>query len=388
MDGAARREPRQVVTLLWSLRDLARVAREVESRVAERFAEAPAELNLEATRRLLAVALDVIARIGSLYGEPDPAGDDDLEGALEEMFSSGGGNDFPPVEDETPPGTDEDLETAETAPVEPPPRSAAPLPADEETRVGPLATIATLELRERLEDLSGLDPREDPLEALAHASHARGAFLRAAIALEKLVCAAEGLRPRLASPQDLQRALAIRAAYAGVARALCEDHPDDQVPPPRSCLVHAADAIGQLLACPLTRHIRIADRIALARMHRRLLAHLESPDPDDPEGLRVWQDLKGLFGMLLLVNNRQELREHDHEAARWLLERLPLSGPARLGDREREVLTLLADREPELLVEEPNLDAERVGDLRRQLLRIARELAPVSVSREPEPVPA
>lgn len=386
MDGTTRKEPRQVVTLLWSLRDLAHVARQVENRVAERFSEAPAALNLEATRRLLAVALDVIGRIGSLYGEPAAAGDDDLEGALEEMFSAGGGEECPAAEDGLEPGAGRDPETAETAPMEPPARSAATVPGNDETRVGPLATIAALELRERLEDLAGLDPGEDPLEVLAHASHARGAFLRAAIALEKLVCAAEGLRPRLASPQDLQRALAIRAAYAAVARALCEDHPDDREPPPRSCLVRAADAIGQLLSCPLTRDIRIADRIALARMHRRLLAQLESPAPGDADGLRTWQDLKGLFGMLLLVNNRQELREHDHEAARWLLERLPLSGPARLGDREREVLALLADREPGLLVEEQVLDADRVGHLRRRLLRIARELAPATISREPDQV--
>jgi len=385
VDGTTNGEPRQVVTLLWSLRDLARVARQVESRVAERFADAPAEPNLEATRRLLVVALDVIDRIGSLYGETGAGDDDDLEGALEDMFS--------PVaeerlEDGMPDGEEDDPENAETAPVAPHGRPAGPLPADETTRIGPLATIATMEIRERLQDLAGLDPGEDPLETLAHASHARGAFLRAAIALEKLVCAAEGLRPRLPSPHDLERALAIRAAYAATARALCEQHPDDDTPPPPECLAVAADAIGKLLACDLTRHIRIADRIALARMHRRLLAHLESPDPEDPGGLRVWQDLKGLFGMLLLVNNRQELREHDHEAARWLLERLPLSGPARLGEREMEVLALLADREPGLMVERPDLDADRVGALRRQLLRIARELAPFSRSPESAPAPA
>ena len=359
-----------MITLLWSLRDLAGIAREIEGRAAERFTDADADRNLEATRRLLAVALDVVHRIGTIYGTTGTTGNDDVEGALEEIFGTGGS------------GQADEVETM--APIPPPPDGPTGH-EDEATRIASLATIAGLEIRERTDDLAALDPGGDPLEILAHASHARGAFLRAAIALEKLVCAAEGLRPRLASPQDLQRALAIRAAYADVARALCRDHPDDETPPSRECLARAADAIGRLLSCALTRHVRIADRIALARMHRRLHRQLSTPDPSDPDGLRTWQDLKGLFGMLLLVNNRQELREHDHEAARWLLEQLPLAGPARLGEREQEVLRLLADREPSLRVEAPDLASEQVAALRRTLLRMARELAPAHLDRDPVP---
>ena len=377
VDATGTTEPRRTITLLWSLRDLARLAREIENRVAERFAEAPADLNLAATRRLLEVGLHLVGRIGSLYGEDAGTDGDDLEGALREMFSADGEDGFLAGMEPDPPAGD-------PGDGGPPPAGPRQPPVDaEETRIGSLARIATLELGERLDDLAGLDPGEDPLEALAHASHARGAFLRAAIALEKLVCAAEGLRPRLASPQDLHRALAIRAAYARVARALCAEHPDDRIPPSRECLAREAAALGELLACPLTPHLRIADRIALARMHRRLLLLLQEPGPVGPEGRRTWQDLKGLFEMLLLVNNRQELREHDHEAARWLLERLPLSGPARLGPREQEVLSLLADREPALLCEGPDLDGERVGELRRVLLGIARGLAPAGALPEP-----
>jgi hypothetical protein len=138
-------------------------------------------------------------------------------------------------------------------------------------------------------------------------------------------------------------------------------------------------------------HLRISDRVQIRSLQERLIAWFLTPAQDLPAGVRLWQDISGFARLLLDVNKRQELVEHDRQARKEI--HLRLAGGGEITLEARRFLDSLFGMDEELdiqLLGDLPLDARSLeAPLRR--LRGQRELtatATESPDWEPEGGPS
>lgn len=216
--------------------------------------------------------------------------------------------------------------------------------------------------RELLETMTG-----PPDELLSECKHVQRGLLSALDALAS--CIAQGQPPR---PTDgLTAALAVRRACARLRAEFAKLAPVGPLP---ASVVSGLRAAGSLIATLVRSdaypYFRSADRQHVAALQRRILAFLNSPKPASM-GLRLLDDCKALSELLALVNQRQELRNHDQEQlSKWLtdLDSTHLETPAEL----------LTHYRPRLYGLDDDLDAVFDGRItldRHALLGIVGKLA-------------
>lgn len=175
-----------------------------------------------------------------------------------------------------------------------------------------LCEMVRLELSQRLE-LLRLDQGAELWEFLTSCNHARGALIKGAVSIEAAASSCIGHPPRLSVLDEVAVAVRIRGGYRALRRALATrgDPEPGQI---RERLESTSAALDELVASKLFIEIRVADRCELRKAKERLAAWLDAGEAADPrEGMRLWQDINGLAAMLLSVNNRQELIEHDRQ---------------------------------------------------------------------------
>ena len=108
------------------------------------------------------------------------------------------------------------------------------------------------------------------------------------------------------------------------------------------------DAIGD----DVYEHLRVTDRQLLRRLQEKVIQRLRVDPSSDGraatrEGERVWQDIATAAELLMQVNRRAELREHDAATLRRLTEELrPLSPRARVTPELRARLSSLMGADP------------------------------------------
>ncbi len=187
-------------------------------------------------------------------------------------------------------------------------------------RIADLASMARWELNRKRAALSQLKASDDRWALLSEAGSARRRTLKSAIALETALCEHEGLQSRLhvLFASELDVSVEIRHVYGSFRRSLGGEPPDE--PSVQAKLRGAAVAIAKLIGRDVYDNLRLTDRAQLRGLQANILGWLrEGPASSPRRGLRLWQDLSAFAGLLVQINNRTELREHDVAVAREAL---------------------------------------------------------------------
>lgn len=182
-------------------------------------------------------------------------------------------------------------------------------------KITSLAFVARMGLRMRGQSLSRLDPSHPRWEILSAASGALREVIKALGAVDAAICQFEGMpvdTSHLAG--ELERSLRTRDAYLSFRRDVLGGGPPEPADVDRRLRLAAA-SIAKLVGREIYPHLRISDRAMLRSIQARIRAFLASPkvtgEERAAEGLRLYQDLASLADLMMGVNRRAELLEHD-----------------------------------------------------------------------------
>ncbi len=180
-------------------------------------------------------------------------------------------------------------------------------------RITDLAFMARWELYREREGLGKIPSGRAAWAIVSECGRACRRLITSAIAIEDAMCAYEGLENTLRHlyQTELSRSLQVRRAYAMLRHTIVGDGPSpgESV---RERLRRAAFAIARLVGNDVYADLRASDRMRIEAVQRQLTEWREANRYSDPlVGLRLWQEIENLSELLLEVNKRAELREHD-----------------------------------------------------------------------------
>ncbi|MCA9609852.1 MAG: hypothetical protein KC619_29845 [Myxococcales bacterium] len=177
-------------------------------------------------------------------------------------------------------------------------------------RVADLAFMANLELRQRRARVATLSPTDDPWKLLATFDSARRRARKSATAVATVLAEVEGLEHGFSHASELTQSLLVRVAYAKLRRQIEGDGEPtpDQL---ETRLRHVGTHLVILAGKTLYRELRIEDRVQLQQLRTRILEWLADAERTTGDGMHLWQDLTAFASILALVNQRQELLQHD-----------------------------------------------------------------------------
>jgi hypothetical protein len=184
-------------------------------------------------------------------------------------------------------------------------------------RITDLAFMARWELYREREGL-GRTPSDRAVWAIvSECGRACRRLITSAIAIEDAMCAHEGLENTLRHlyQTELSRSLQVRRAYAMFRHIIVADvaSAEESV---RERLRRAAFGIARLVGNDVYGDLRASDRMRIEALQRQLTEWLEASRDCDPlVGHRLWQEIENISKLLLEVNKRAELREHDQAVA-------------------------------------------------------------------------
>jgi hypothetical protein len=195
-----------------------------------------------------------------------------------------------------------------------------------------MAFIVGLELRQREERLGHLTSASGVLALIGECDSALRRIRKGLCAVDVALAEACGVARGLDFASELQESLTVRAAYAKFrGRVLAGGTPT-------LAGVHArvramGTHIAMLVGWEAYPCLRARDRLQLRDLQQRILTWLLPENRSNAlAGLRLWQDLVGFADLLVQVNRRQELVEHDGRLVRRALFMLrggePLAGAA------------------------------------------------------------
>jgi hypothetical protein len=184
-------------------------------------------------------------------------------------------------------------------------------------RIVDLAYMARWELHREHENLAQLPIGKEAWTVISECDRACRRLITSAIAVEDALCAHEGLTRTLHAlyHRELSRSLQVRQAYAVFRHTIManslstEEHVRDH-------LRRAAIGIAQLVGSGIYGDLRASDRMRIEAIRGRLNEWLGGHRENDTlNGQRLWQDIRNIAELLLEVNKRAELREHDQAVA-------------------------------------------------------------------------
>lgn len=255
------------------------------------------------------------------------------------------------------------------------------------SRIADLAFIGRLELSMRREQLQALTPEGDPWAVLSMCAGTRRKVIKSITAVESALCEHEELPARTVGvfATEVQHSLEVRRAYTVFRRAFASGPAAGEDIRPH--LRRAAVAIAVLTGRDVYQDLRVDDRMQLRALQQRVIAWLRGAESSSARtGLRLWQDLAAFAGMLVLVNNRTELREHDRQLSLNVVRALEhRAADAPLEPEDLERLKPLHGRDDELDEWLASPDPRPSGECRARLLQIAGTLSttpPASSSDE------
>ncbi|MBX3229612.1 MAG: hypothetical protein KIT84_04695 [Labilithrix sp.] len=238
--------------------------------------------------------------------------------------------------------------------------------------VGDLGFLARLEIHQRLERLERLAACHQHWAIIGECDGALRRIRKALTAIDRGLERAGAGKARLDYSSELEISLDVRRAY-GKLRARVRSIGAPQ----RETFYVQVRAIGTALATVVGwrgyANLRVRDRMQMRELQRRLLEWFRS-ERDVADGQRLWEDIDAFVTMLVDVNQRQELREHDgrlvHDALAKVMTEPTDAVPAALIER----LSLLEglDDEADALLHSGTSSA---AAWRPVLARLASELA-------------
>ena len=252
-----------------------------------------------------------------------------------------------------------------------------------------IASLAFVARGQLLEIQASLDHALKIREIWAVASHADSGLRRAGralITLESAMCEYDGLPTPDRRWVGLQDSLEIRQLYGQFRRAILRGGSPWSNETLTDRLKNAATRIAILRDLKIYPFLRIHDRKQIRSLQKRIVAWLNGRgDSTEEAGRRLWQDLVTFARLLVSVNDREELREHDLQAARTIYRILFRSRqpPLEFSEGHLKDLERLLGRDDEIDAIILHPKDHGVHELRRPLERLLRQLSPAA-SRAPE----
>jgi hypothetical protein len=177
--------------------------------------------------------------------------------------------------------------------------------------VGDLAFVGRTEVVELRDGLALARERQNSWKIAAEGDRAVARATRTLVTVEASLRELMGLPARERKWFDLDDALEIRRQYAALwlaAVAIGSPGGAQLV----AQLKRFSDLIAILRREKVYPLLRIDDRLELRNLQKRIFAFLEDASPEaEQNGRRLWQDLFGFLQLLMHVQRREELREHD-----------------------------------------------------------------------------
>jgi len=236
-----------------------------------------------------------------------------------------------------------------------------------------VAFLVQLELRQRAERLTRIGEGSTVLTVVGECESALRRIAKGLGAIDLAIARAEEVPPLLDFSSELESSLLVRGAYAKFRTNLLA-HGTPRPEELYGFLRAAGTAIAVLVGWQAYPLLRVRDRLQLRELQQRILGWLRPENRDDrTEGARIWQDVVTFVDMLMHVNRRQELLEHDACRLSELLAELG-EGAASEGSvaRARTLLGLDDELDAFLAAAGPH-DARALRDL---LAPIAARLGP------------
>ncbi len=217
--------------------------------------------------------------------------------------------------------------------------------------VSGLAFVARGQLMEMQDALSSALEHKLVWAVASHADSSLRHAGKALIAVESAVREYEGLEAIDRRWVDLQDSLATRRLYGQFRRAVLRGGDPRTRDELAASLKSAATRIAILRGLEIYPFLRIDDRLTVRRLQKRIAAWLDGEgDASREAGRRLWQDLISFARLLMKVNDREELREHDRQVVtsvcRLLFE--PKRPAQRLSASQLKELERLEGRDDEL----------------------------------------
>ncbi len=177
--------------------------------------------------------------------------------------------------------------------------------------VADLAFVCRSELVELHQGLSHAVDTKNTWKIAAQGDRAVARAIRALIPIEASIREYLGQEPIKRNWLDLDDALTIRQKFiefwlfTKTVGAL-----DDSKQ--QATLQEIRDRIADLRKAPIYPYLRIDDKLSFRSLQKRVLSALEETGPGAAENCRrLWQDLVGFFDLLMHINRREELQNHD-----------------------------------------------------------------------------
>lgn len=189
---------------------------------------------------------------------------------------------------------------------------------DARERLVDVVVLGQVELASKRSALAAVEPGRDAWDLIDRCVSGRWRALKVVAALIQAIYAHRGLPNAVAWYQtELQISLEIRRVYTRFRRsvALLPEPAPDEV---GRRLREAGILLAKLIGRDIYDFARIGDRRQLRAVQARILDWLRARDASPRAGARIWQDFAALAGVLIQVNHRAELREHDLAVARAL----------------------------------------------------------------------
>lgn len=228
-------------------------------------------------------------------------------------------------------------------------------------RIADIAFMARWELQRKRAAVGEAVQRGDDWQLIAECCSARRRVIKTTSGTERVLSEVEGLPSlfRDVYQTERQRAIDTRAAYHAFVVGLREAERRWQATDIGRCLRLIGTGVAQLVGRGIYEDLRVEDRRALRNLQTRIVSWLR--DVQDPrEGRRLLSEASATASLLMEVNRRPVLVEHDCE----LLEQLLVAVAEPATDRVAFFKRLLSVRG-----RDPELDRRIDGrwDLRREL---------------------
>ncbi len=189
------------------------------------------------------------------------------------------------------------------------------------SRIADLAFMARLEICSRRERLAHLGADCPAWGLVAACTSARRRVVKAASALVFALRELAGIPSNVDDGfvTELATSLSIRRAYTGFRRAVAEQDRQVGTTEVFRRLRLAGIQLAMLVSTPIYEELRVIDRREFRRLQAAILGWLRTPERDARRGEHIWKDLATFSEMLVQVNRRGDLQQHDRAVAEELL---------------------------------------------------------------------
>jgi hypothetical protein len=243
--------------------------------------------------------------------------------------------------------------------------------------VADLAFVGRTETVEMRDNLAQARANGNVWKVAAEGDRAVARATRTLISVEAALRELSGLALLERKYFDLNDALEIRSHYAKLWLAVVWAGEPQKLKDVERNLRGIGDLIAELRREKIYPFLRIDDRLEIRNLQKRIMAFFEAPGAEaEQAGRRLWQDLVGFLHLLMHVNRREELREHDRLLVGRVYREINDHGsrPGELSAEMHESLRGLASLDPDLDRLLVLIRPGRLSDYREPLQRLREKL--------------